>query len=302
MRITLAQLEAFFWVAQLGSVQLAARQLNLAQPTISLRVRELEQALGRELLDRRGRGVRPNDAGLNLVERAAAILREVGKIRAHTLADFSGPIRIGFAEGFAMVCLPPLMNALRRDYSALRPEYIVTTSSSLERDMSAHRLDLAFLVNPVGQPGVRLQPLGGQPTVWTAAAAMNIGPRVRPADLRSLPIITNPPPSAMHRQIMAWFATAGIEPARLDMCSSVTMVAHLVSSGVGVGLLPLKMIEPQVAAGTLVALIANPEVEHGRVFAAFWEDGHTPAIEAVIRCTRVVLGGMDYLVTEGSTS
>jgi DNA-binding transcriptional LysR family regulator len=245
-----------------------------------------------------GRQNRRPPRQLNLVERAAAILAEIGKIRTETVAELTGPIRIGFAEGFAMVCLAPLMNALRRDYPALRPEYIVATSSTLERDMSAHRLDLAFLVNPVGQPGVRMQPLGGQPTVWTAATSLNIGPRIRPADLRAVPIITNPPPSAMHRQIMAWFATAGIEPARLDFCSSVTMVAHLVASGVGVGLLPLKMIEPQIVSGTLVALAGSPDVEHGRVFAAFWEGGHTPTVEAVIRCTRGVLEKMDYLVMD----
>jgi hypothetical protein len=46
MHITLAQLEAFFWTARLDPVQQAAQQLNLAQPTVSLRLRDLQQQLG----------------------------------------------------------------------------------------------------------------------------------------------------------------------------------------------------------------------------------------------------------------
>jgi DNA-binding transcriptional LysR family regulator len=296
MRVTLAQLEAFFWVAQLGSVQLAAQQLNLAQPTISLRIRDLEQNLGRDLFQRSGRGVRPTDAGLNLLERAAVILDEIGKIKTVSAIHAAGPIRIGLAEGFAMVCLAPLMELLRNDFPNLRPELFVTTSSALERDLAGHRLDLAILVNPIGQPGLRMQPLGGQPNAWVSSSGMNIGPELRPADARLLPIISNPPPSAMYRQIIDWFATAGIEPARVDICTSVTLVAHLVASGVGIGLLPIKMIEPQLASGALRILDSTPRVEPGSVFATYWEGGQTPAVDAVMRSVKQVVGTMDYLV------
>jgi DNA-binding transcriptional LysR family regulator len=299
MRITLAQLEAFVWVAQLGSVQLAARQLNLAQPTVSLRIRDLERSLGRDLFERSGRGVRPSDAGLNLLERASAILDEVSKIRTVAAADITGPVRIGLAEGFAMVCVAPLMELMRERCPGLRPELSVSTSSVLERDLAAHRLDLAFLVNPVGQPGLRMQPLGAQPNAWVAAGGSGIGPLIRPADARLLPIISNPPPSAMFRQITEWFATAGLEPTRIDICTSVTLVTHLVAAGVGIGLLPIKMIEPQVASGALRILDSIPTVEYGRVFATFWEGGRTPAVDAVLRLVRQVLGTMDYLVPAG---
>jgi DNA-binding transcriptional LysR family regulator len=296
MRMTLAQLEAFFWTAQLGSVQLAARQLNLAQPTVSLRIRDLEQALGRELFERSGRSVRPSEAGQGLVPRAAAILDEVGKIKSVAEVDVAGPIRVGFAEGFAMVCLAPLTEALRESCPRLRPELFVATSSALERELIAHRLDLAFLVNPIGEPGLRMQPLGAQRNAWVASPRMGLGPQITPAEARLVPIISNPPPSAMYRQITEWFASAGLEPARVDICTSVTLVAHLVASGVGIGLLPVKMIAPQLDAGALKILDSTPAVEAGRVFASFWEGAQTPAVDAVLRSLRQVLGAMDYLV------
>jgi DNA-binding transcriptional LysR family regulator len=45
MRFTIAQLEAFFWTARLGSLSKAASYLHMSQPTISLRLRDLEVAL-----------------------------------------------------------------------------------------------------------------------------------------------------------------------------------------------------------------------------------------------------------------
>jgi DNA-binding transcriptional LysR family regulator len=296
MKLTLAQLEAFFWVAQLGSVQLAARQLNLAQPTISLRLRDLEDVLGVVLLQRVGRGVRPTQEGLKLHKRAALVLDEISQIKEQTEAtEVSGVLRIGFAEGFAMACLAPILGALRRDYPRLRPELNIATSSALERDLIAHRLDLAFLVNPIGHEGLQLQPLGTQPTTWAAPPAWKLGPVVRPSDLRQAPIISNPPPSAMYRQITDWFATAGIEPSRLDICTSVALVAHLVAAGAAIGLLPSKMIEAQVAAGQIAILSSTPPVADGWLYAVSWEGGQTDAIEAVLQTVRRVLSTIDYL-------
>ena len=211
MRVTLAQLEAFFWVATLGSVQSAARQLRLAQPTVSLRLRDLEEVLGTALFERAGRGVRPTASGLGLMPRAKAVLGEIERIREQSGSlDVRGAVRVGVAEGFAMVCLAPLVSALRNEFPALSPEFAVTTSSNLERELTERQLDIAVLVNPIGHSSIRLLPLGLQPTSWMAAPVWGLGPRVRPADLRHIPIVTNPAPSAMFRQINGWFASAGI--------------------------------------------------------------------------------------------
>ena len=297
MRLTLAQLEAFFWTAETGSVQSAARHLHLAQPTVSLRLRDLEAVLGVELFERAGRGIRPTPSGLTLLARAENVLGEVARIREKSgQSEVSGGARVGFAEGFAMVCLAPLVSALRRDYPALRPEFVVTTSSGLEDDLAKHQLDLAFLVNPIGHDGIRLIPLGVQPTSWIAAPAWGLGPKVRPSDLRHVPIITNPPPSAMYRQTKDWFATAGLEPIRLDICSSVTVSAHLIASGVAVGVLPHKMAERYLADGSVMILDSDPPVDDGRVYAAYREGGENNAIEAIIHSLRGVVSSMDYLV------
>lgn len=302
MRLTLAQLEAFFWTSQLGSVNRAARHLHLAQPTVSLRLRDLEAALGSRLFEREGRGVRPTPEGRLLLPRAASVLDEVDRIRHHSLgSQVSGRLRIGFAEGFAMVCLPDLLERLRADHPALRPDFVIGTSSALEGDLASGSLDLAVLVNPVGRDGVRLIPLGIQPTAWVAPAGWSFPATVRPADLWQRPIVSNPPPSAMYRQITDWFASAGLEPRRLDLCSSVVLTAHLVTSGTAVGILPVKMIAGALEAGRARLLSTVPPVENGKVYVCHAQGPRAAAVDAVIVAVRQVVGNGHLEIDDAAT-
>jgi DNA-binding transcriptional LysR family regulator len=92
-----------------------------------------------------------------------------------------------------------------------------------------------------------------------------------------------------------WFAASGLGPARLDMCTSVALVSHLVSEGAAIGLLPHKMIETQIANGAISALAAVPRVEDGSVYAVSWAGEQTNASVAVIKSVRKVLSSIDYL-------
>jgi DNA-binding transcriptional LysR family regulator len=296
MRFTIAQLEAFFWTAQLGSLSKAAGHLHMAQPTISLRLRDLENVLGVTLFQKNGRGLALTAEGIALMPRAGALLEEADRIRLQTdPAAIGGSIRVGFAEGFAVTCLPTLLEIVRQDYPALKPEYVISISYELERQLSDRHLDLAVLVNPTGRPGMRLFPLGVLDTAWFATGSWGLGPEVRPADLYNLPIVSNPPQSAMFRQINDWFATAGLEPQRFDLCSSVAVIGHLVLSGAVVGLLPTRMMEAETRSGRVHILRPTPDIIHGRVYASYADGGVTGPVSAMLKSIQKSLDRMNFL-------
>ena len=300
MRFTLAQMEAFYWTSRLGSLGRAVSHLHLAQPTVSLRLRDLENALKIKLFERSGRGLKPTAEGLALMPRATAIIEEAEQISLQAdPAAVTGSIRVGFAEGFAVTGLPALLETVRADYPLLKAEYVVAISYELERELNDRHLDLAVLVNPIGRPGMKLVPLGVQDTAWAAPRSWNVAPTAGPADLCHLPIVSNPPRSAMFRQIKDWFATAGLEPARLDICSSVAVIGHLVSSGAALGVLPVRMIEPEVAAGRVTMIRPAPELNHGRVYASYPDGGLTAPVNAMLKSIQKTLAGLNYLKVIG---
>jgi DNA-binding transcriptional LysR family regulator len=296
MRVTLAQLEAFFWTVELGSAHRAAQHLNLAQPTVSLRLKELSAALGVSVLERTGRSLHITPAGRTLLPRVSAIMAELRGIGGEDAGrDVAGPIRVGLAEGFAVTCLPPLLAALQVDYPALQPEWVVSTGTTLEAALLRDSLDLAVLLNPIGDERLQLMPLGLQPTSWVAPASWGMSGPVGPNELWSLPVISNPPPSAMHRQITGWFATAGIAPARLSVCTSVAVIAELVAGGIGAGLLPVPMAARYVAEGSMCLLPSTPMVESGRLFISYRTGLENAQVNAVARTIGRVLQAIDYL-------
>jgi DNA-binding transcriptional LysR family regulator len=294
MRFTLAQLEAFYWIARLGKFQDAARQLNLAQPTVSLRIRDLERALGVSLFDRLGRDVRLTNEGEVLLELSSTILAESRKIheRLGAADAVQGVLRLGLPENFAIVCLPEFMRIAGRDYGRLRIELAIGTSASLSGALEERRIDAAIVSNPQMIPEMQYVPLGEHRMSWAAGTDFDLKQWVSPGDLRGLPIISNPAPEPQYLMILEWFRRAGLAPLAISTCTSVAVIAELVAAGVGVSLLPLSLIRAHVDAGRIRPLRSRPPAPSVRMFFSYHASDSGSNIAAVLRIVRAVVGRM----------
>ena len=66
----LRQLEYFREIASTGSINEAARHLNMSQPPLSYQIRQLENELNVKLFDRTSKGVTLTEAGKLLYDRS----------------------------------------------------------------------------------------------------------------------------------------------------------------------------------------------------------------------------------------
>jgi DNA-binding transcriptional LysR family regulator len=294
-RPTIPQLEAFFWTAELGSVQKAADRLNVTQPTLSLRLKQLELELPLPVLERHGRSLKLTREGHTLLGHARIVLdayQELGK--SSVAADIAGVLRIGLAEGFAVACMPVLIAALESDFPLMRPEWTVGTSAGLEQALVDSNLDVAVLVDPVGLRDVRLSALGLQKNLWAAPEKLHKKLKGTPCDLAQYTVITTPPPTAMYRATIGWFAEEKISPERVCICSSLNAALQLVAAGLGLGIFPAKMIECYPSVGAIKPLLSIPPVADGRVFVADRGTSDLARTAALIRTFERATGSIAY--------
>ena len=296
--MTLPQIEAFYWTVTLGSVQKAADKIGLSQPALSLRLKEFELGVGAPVFERSHRKMTPNRRGLDMIKRAREILDAVDGLGGSAAQSVAGVVKVGFAEGFALACLPQIIERLHSRYSDVHPELTIATSSSMEPALEDGRIDLAFLVEPREVEGFTYVYLGLQPTAWVAssAAASAYASPVTPNGLARDRVISNQPGTIGYGQVIRWFASEGLQPAHLDICSSVAIQAKLIEAGTGIGILPTKMIEPELEAGRLKILDTFPPVQPVAIFLVHREEALTPASKALVECVTDTLGETGYLL------
>jgi DNA-binding transcriptional LysR family regulator len=144
----LRQLRYFVQIAESGSLSRASDVLRIAQPSLSLQVKHLEEELGVELLVRHARGVTPTDLGLEFIEHARNILRDVERakesVRDH-VTDPIGKVCIGLPTSACRGVSVPLLNAIAAQHPRVSLQIVEAMTGNLDEWIQLGRLDVALL-------------------------------------------------------------------------------------------------------------------------------------------------------------
>ena len=171
MKINLKQLEAFVWVADLGSFRKASDRLNTTQPNVSSRIALLEGAMKRKLMERDAGSVRLTSKGIQMLDYARKVLQAADAF-ADAAAEPSlidGTLRLGVTEMIVHTWLSIFLKALSTTFPQLHVELTVDLSVNLERELGARTLDLALQNGPFLQQMTGEISLGDYPLVWVAS-------------------------------------------------------------------------------------------------------------------------------------
>ncbi len=123
MNIETKDLQSFLVVAEEENFSRAAYRLNIAQPALSLRIKDLEEKLGTRLLDRTTRRVKLNAAGEVFCAEARKILLSLSQAVVATQSagrGESGSLRIGYTKRASYFLLPSFLRRLSAELPKLR--------------------------------------------------------------------------------------------------------------------------------------------------------------------------------------
>src|SRR5688572_23976576 len=234
MRLT--QLRSFHAVARAGGFTGAAKLLHISQPTVTTRVRFLEETYGVELFYRRGHKVTLTPLGEQLFEMAQRIFALEGET-VHLLEDSgelkSGQLRVGAVGPFHVTEMLARFNGR---YPGVGVSVRVGNSEVVLQELVDYRTDVAVLAHFTDDPRFHAVPYSSHPIVFFVHRRHRFAGRrsIRMADLENEPLIMREEGSTTRKALDDALRKARVK-ARIAMeIGSREAIREAVIMGVGI--------------------------------------------------------------------
>lgn len=232
-------IETFLLVVDHGSLAEAARRLGLTPAAVTQRMQALEAEIGAPLLMRSGRRLRPTEAGQAVLEPMRHLVAQARALRAQARADLpAGELRLGAITTALTGLLPQALLRLRDEMPGVEVFVLPGASTDLHAALDAGRIDAALLVRPpFDLPKARMwRQVRAERMILLAPAAL--------AGRDALDLLTTEPFIRYDRGnwggrlAQGWLEARGIRPREWLELDQLEAISVMVSSGLGVSLLP----------------------------------------------------------------
>ncbi|TWF79801.1 DNA-binding transcriptional LysR family regulator [Pseudonocardia hierapolitana] len=240
----LHQLRYFVAVAREGSMTAAASSLFLAQPTLSIQIRKLEQEVGAKLFERLARRVVLTAAGKAFLEHAERALAELERGRervADVVGLRQGRVAVGVLPSVAAHLLPAVLAEFRAEHPGVTVHLVENdVSRDFEQLVQAGELDVAVTRMPVTLAGLGARTLVREPIVALVPPGHPLAGRAGVAlrELADEGFVCMRSGYGLRELTDQLCAEAGFVPRVVIETGQLSIVHGMVRSGVGVALLP----------------------------------------------------------------
>ncbi len=255
LHYTLTDLQAFGAVADEGNLTRGAERVHLSAPTVSMRIKGLEQALGVQLLDRRPRGVALTPAG-QIVRRTARKIDSELASMDRALQPFalkhSGTMRICTNFGAAVNFLSSGVGLFLKRYPQVRFVQERMSSHEVVRAVAEDRSDLGMGAFVGAYPGVEFIDLAMDQLVLAVPEGHRFALResISFAECLDEPFLALERTSEMQNFVYERARELGrpLEP-KLQLAGE-TLLLELAGLGIGVGIVSRRAYERLPRPGT----------------------------------------------------
>lgn len=160
--MTFIQMEYIVALDRLRHFTLAADHCHVTQPTLSMQIQKLEEALGVTIFDRTRQPVIPTAIGLEIIARAKDMLSQrdaLQELVAYKKGTLTGELRIGIIPTLAPYLLPLFIQEFAQRYEKVKLVISEMTTDGLILSLKEGAIDAAILVTPLHQKGMKEQVL-----------------------------------------------------------------------------------------------------------------------------------------------
>lgn len=220
-------LRGFVTVAERGGFTAAGDALGLTQSAISLKVKRLEELLGKPVFLRGAKRVALTAEGETLLAYARRMLAlNEEAVRRFVSPPVAGRLRLGVADHFVPRHLAPALARVARSWPELRLEVEVGRSQELRERLAGGALDLVLGKRRDGETEGRV--IFTEAVVWAAA------PGYAPPPGRPIPLAMLPRGCLFRERALTALARAGVAAEVVYASPSLQGIAAAAAAGLGV--------------------------------------------------------------------
>lgn len=292
--MTLTELKYIVAVARQKHFGHAAEACFVAQPTLSVAIKKLEDELGVIIFERGGTEVSTTPLGAQIVAQAERVLEQTAAIKEIAKQNkdpLAGPFRLGVIYTIAPYLLPTLVKTMIQRVPQMPLVLQENFTVKLLELLRQGELDAAIVALPLPDQGLMMQPLYDEPFVvavpkdhaWATRAS------VPAEELKSETMLLLGNGHCFRDQVlevcpeMSRFSTATDGIARTFEGSSLETIRHMVASGIGITVLPVASVADLDSNDGLLRYLPFSESIPDRRVALVWRKSftRTAAIEAI---------------------
>lgn len=281
----LRALELLASIGRTGSITLTAGELGVTQQAASLRLRRLEQRLGRQLVIRASRSSRLTDDGVALLELAAPVLAAAATMDASLEALLAGtrPVTVAASLTVAEYFLPRWIGAFAAAGNDLRSVISrATNTREVIRLVSESEVQLGFVEGSEPPPGLRYRLLANDELAVYVAPQHPWAARghISPWTLAAAPLVTREEGSGCRAVVLAALLHHGVERSELAdpalELPSNTAVLEAAAAGMAPAVVSTFVAEPYLRDRRLVRIRVD-HIAFRRQLGAVWSQGAQPS-------------------------
>lgn len=297
--MTLTELKYIVAVARHKHFGRAADACFVAQPTLSVAIKKLEEELGIMMFERGGTDITTTPIGAQIVAQAEHVLDQTAAIKEIARQNndpLVGAIRLGLIYTIGPYLLPALVKGMIEQAPKMPLVLQENFTTRLLEALRQGELDAAIVALPLPEKGFMTLPIYDEPFV---VAVPNQHPWVKrksisAQELKSETMLLLGNGHCFRDQVlevcpeMARFSTSDGGIARTFEGSSLETIRHMVASGIGITVLPKASApNPTSADGMLHHLPFSDPVPNRRV-ALVWRKSFTRSA-AITAIQQVIL-------------
>jgi len=280
------RVSVFVKVVEDGGFTAAARSLRLPKSSVSRSVALLEKELGARLLQRSTRKVELTDAGRTFYDQAARAMtgvEEAALAVAELQQSPTGLIRFTAPLDAGIALLAPILAEFLGLHPGVQVEAIVTNRVV---DLVGEGVDFALRVAELNDSSLvarRLRRIDTGVVASTAYLARRGTPK-KVSELANHDCVLFRPERGRARWTLSCpDSEASVEVTGVVGADDYTFLRRAVQVGLGIGLLPLFVIDDLIASGEVVRLFPTFKTQHGHFHLVYPSAHYLPRRSVVFR-------------------